>query len=84
MIINVQIVRVHTDPPTAVYAVVVLDDTEKASWNETVNTEIELKALFRGIRLTFAMMNGGKLLPDAGKDALVRFAPNSYIQTLIF
>ena len=77
---------VSTEPNLRVFQVEV-EDGRGGCWHEAFNSEAELRAFFRGIRITFAMSSLQRLLPDflpsQGRDrAGLVFAPESLVQSL--
>ena len=78
--INVKEVVVPTEIPISVYEVELFDDHQ--TWFETFATMDHLLAFLRGIKVAYSMMPCGKLLPDFGDEALVKFDPKSCIDKL--
>lgn len=79
MLVEVQKMRVDSDPGIDIYHVVI-EDGRGGSWNETFATEDLLMAFLKGIKVTYAMSDLQKLLPSFGNDAPVKFTEQSAVQ----
>ncbi len=81
MMIEVEKKHVDTEPSLDVYQVNI-EDGRGGSWCEAFPSEQMLRAFLRGIRVTFAMSDLQKLLPDFGDDAPLQFTEQSAVQHL--
>jgi len=89
MVVMVKELSVGTEPPLRVFQVEI-EDGRGGLWCESFASEPELRAFFRGIRITFAMSSLQKLLPDflpvpnvyKPTSEGLKFAPESVVQCL--
>lgn len=81
MLIEVEKKEIPTDPHIDVFQVTI-EDGRGGSWCEAYGTEDQLRAFLRGIRVTYAMSDLQRLLPDFGDDAPLAFAEQSAVQHL--
>lgn len=82
MVVEIEKREIDTEPRVHVYQVVV-EDGRGGGWNEVFTSEETLKAFLRGIRVTFAMSDLQRLLPEFGDDAPLEFKGYSSYETQI-
>lgn len=76
MVVEIEKKIVNTEPPVHVYQVVI-EDGRGGSWCEAFTTELELNAFLKGIKVTFAMSDLQRLLPEFGAEAPLVFVEQS-------
>jgi len=80
IVIDVQKLRVDSDPPVEIFTVVIetIEEPQPSEWRETFTTEDQVRAFFRGLKAAPAMLHN-VLMPG---NPCVTFHPNSIVQLL--
>lgn len=81
MVVEVEKKEVNTEPRLEVFQVCI-EDGRGGSWMESFASEDTLRAFLRGIRVTYAMSDLLRLLPDFGDEAPFEFTEQSAVQQL--
>jgi len=81
MTVEVERKEIDTEPRLVVFQVNI-EDGRGGSWCESFATEDALRAFLRGIRVTYAMSDLQRMLPDFGDDKPFAFVEQSVVQTL--
>lgn len=81
MTVEVEKKETDTEPRLEVFQVCI-EDGRGGSWMEAFENEDVLRAFLRGIRVTYAMSDLNRLLPDFGDNAPFSFTEQSVVQHL--
>lgn len=81
MTIEVEKKLTDTDPAITIFQTVI-EDGRGGGWSEAFATEELLRAFLRGIRVTYAMSDLQRMLPNFGDDAKLEFTEQSAIKNL--